>query len=569
MRTPQRSTVGQLFAGMLTLFLTAGTGFTQDVRVLGERHGVTLPEWMQRELARDPNAFEFERGWKSRLLGAKVQRLARRGMGLRPDTLAPEEAARVGTAVAGTLLVPVLPFLFADTDSVPYDASVLEARLFSESGSRLSLKTYYRELSRGVFSLDGDVHEWTAVPGAGADYVVESGEPPYLGRLLHDVLERVDPGIDFGRYDRDGDGYVDVVAFVHPEIGAECRGDPSKIWSHRWRYGQALNSPDSVYLTDDGVKISDYIIQPALSCEGRPIEFGVFAHELGHALGLPDLYSTAKPPANAGIGEWGLMGSGQWNRPHSPSHMSAWSKVELGWMPVSEVARDSAGISLAPAAMGGSALRIDLPIAPSEYFLLGNRQHAGSDRYLHGAGLLIWHVDSAVIANRRATETVQNTTARKGLDLEEADGQADLDHPSGRADAGDPFPGITGAMRFDAFSEPSSRSNMGEPSGVTITNIRQSGSNVVLDVAFSREILARAEEIRRRGIGTAPAGPLAVVSFEDEVRLEDWQWLEAEGFQIRNVQIETSSVVVRVPPEYEEDPRAANARIKTFSTQQR
>ena len=38
----------------------------------------------------------------------------------------------------------------------------------------------------------------------------------------------------------------------------------------------------------------DYVIQPAWNCAGPPsaIDIGVFAHEFGHAFGLPDLYDT-------------------------------------------------------------------------------------------------------------------------------------------------------------------------------------------------------------------------------------------------------------------------------------
>ena len=58
------------------------------------------------------------------------------------------------------------------------------------------------------------------------------------------------------------------------------------------------------------VKVDDYIIQPALSGStgNKMIEIGIFCHEFGHVLGLPDLYDT--DDSSPGIGEWGLMGSG-------------------------------------------------------------------------------------------------------------------------------------------------------------------------------------------------------------------------------------------------------------------
>ena len=57
---------------------------------------------------------------------------------------------------------------------------------------------------------------------------------------------------------------------------------------------------------------------------------GTFCHELGHVLGLPDLYDTSENSA-AGIGVWGLMGAGNWQRQTSPAYMSAWSRYRLGF----------------------------------------------------------------------------------------------------------------------------------------------------------------------------------------------------------------------------------------------
>ena len=63
------------------------------------------------------------------------------------------------------------------------------------------------------------------------------------------------------------------------------------------------------------------------------IHIGVFAHEFGHAFGLPDLYDTDSRPtaSRRESATWCLMASGSWggdNRsPELPSHMSAWAKV--------------------------------------------------------------------------------------------------------------------------------------------------------------------------------------------------------------------------------------------------
>ena len=70
----------------------------------------------------------------------------------------------------------------------------------------------------------------------------------------------------------------------------------------------------------------------------RPI--GTFCHEIGHVLGLPDLYDMdswygideIETIWSSGIGYWGLMGSGNHNRQTSPSYMCAWSRAKLNWI---------------------------------------------------------------------------------------------------------------------------------------------------------------------------------------------------------------------------------------------
>ncbi|MCK4773481.1 MAG: immune inhibitor A, partial [Candidatus Krumholzibacteria bacterium] len=77
-------------------------------------------------------------------------------------------------------------------------------------------------------------------------------------------------------------------------------------------------------------------MQPGFNCGGSTIiDIGVFCHEFGHAFGLPDLYDTNG--GSAGVGHWGLMGSGSWNTVTQPSHMSAWAKNELGWVNLVEI----------------------------------------------------------------------------------------------------------------------------------------------------------------------------------------------------------------------------------------
>ena len=64
---------------------------------------------------------------------------------------------------------------------------------------------------------------------------------------------------------------------------------------------------------------------------------GVFAHEYGHDLGLPDQYDTAGAATNSTVGFWTLMSSGSWLGTGKaigdlPGDMNAWDKLQLGWL---------------------------------------------------------------------------------------------------------------------------------------------------------------------------------------------------------------------------------------------
>ena len=249
------------------------------------------------------------------------------------------------------------------------------------------MKEYYRVQSSGRYSIDGDVTEWVKVPYNQALYGRGfCGTPPgtpvttcaSTKALIRDAMAVwVDNQLKAGqtmaqiqaylktfdiedRYDIDHDGnydepdkVIDHFQIVHAG-GDEAAGDPAygtdAIWSHRSRAALAAgpggipgfqvgtgttangaNIPTN--LTDYWV--ADYTIQPENG------GLGVFAHEFGHDLGLPDLYDTS---GNTGGGEnntafWSLMSSGANIGDGSPdgigdapTDLDAWSKLYLGWL---------------------------------------------------------------------------------------------------------------------------------------------------------------------------------------------------------------------------------------------
>jgi M6 family metalloprotease-like protein len=468
----------------------------QDVLVQGAERGIEPPAWVVQVLQQDPDAFEFRHAWLDRARRVREARALLRAQA--GPQLSAGQLAAVGAAVTGTYRIPVLPGLYSNV-SAPVTQSAIEDRLFGTGSGTVSLTAVYDEMSLGVFTLSGSVSSWLELPNARSYYEPAPGTGDRFGRVwefLTETLDAADPGIDFGQFDNDGadgipnsgddDGFVDTAAFLYASVAKSCGGTATGIWPHRWNYASARyvrgDGVYQAYVTSDPsssggfIQVDDYIIQSAVQCDGVSLMgSGTIAHEMGHAVALPDLYDTTG--ASLGIGVWGLMGAGNWNTQTSPAHMSAWSKDQLGWLSVSTVTVAQPGMTLPAVQSSGMVLRVDLPGTP-EYFLLSNRQALGSDQYLPRAGLLVWHIDPNVT-------TVNNVVTRKLVDLEEADGLDELDAAANAGDAGDSYPGSTAALEFSTLTYPASDAYDGSFCTVGLRNIQESGFDILVDVSPS------------------------------------------------------------------------------------
>jgi immune inhibitor A len=241
---------------------------------------------------------------------------------------------------------------------------------------------YYESQSSGRYSVDGQVTAWVKVPFNEARYGrdicgnITCNNTWFLIRdaMAYWVKGQLDTGKTKAqiasylstfdqrdRYDSDGDGnfaepdgFIDHFQIVHAG-GDQASGDPQQgsdaIWSHRWYAAVSDDGPNGfpgvnagqggpsggVAIPDNpvGVWVGDYTIQPENG------GLGVFAHEFGHDLGLPDLYDTSGNTGGAenSTGFWTLMSSGanlgdggSRGIGDAPPDMGAWEKFQLGWL---------------------------------------------------------------------------------------------------------------------------------------------------------------------------------------------------------------------------------------------
>ncbi|WP_409239270.1 immune inhibitor A domain-containing protein [Streptomyces sp. PA5.6] len=233
-----------------------------------------------------------------------------------------------------------------------------------------SLKTYYEKTSSGRYSVDGEVSDWVKVENNearyGSNYCGDTNCPNVWDAVKDGVTAwakdqkakgRTDAQIkaDLAKYDQwdrydfdnDGDfnepdGYIDHFQIVHAgedeSAGGGAEGK-NALWAHRWyaygndagNTGPSNNKAGGTQIGDTGIWVGDYTMQPENG------GLGVFAHEYGHDLGLPDLYDTSGKGDNS-VGFWSLMSAGSWLGTGKdaigdmPGDMTAWDKFQLGWL---------------------------------------------------------------------------------------------------------------------------------------------------------------------------------------------------------------------------------------------
>jgi len=261
----------------------------------------------------------------------------------------------------GTRQVLVLVTAFKDASlDVSSTASFYDLLFTGVDENALSWTKYYKDMSNNNLILEFDV--FRVLNGSPDSLELKAyyggndagGNDQNPGQLVAEaVADGASKGVIYSDYDNDNNGELDVVIIIHQGQGEEYSGTATDIWSHRWNLDSAdyYNNGStgwSSYATDtgndgildyDGVLINDYAIQPEYNDIAGDSTIGVFVHEFGHVLGLPDLYDTGS--TSDGIGLWGVMSGGSWlgqfNKGSQPAPLTAWSRARLGWLTVDTV----------------------------------------------------------------------------------------------------------------------------------------------------------------------------------------------------------------------------------------
>jgi M6 family metalloprotease-like protein len=438
-------------------------------------------------------------------------------------------------------------------DPPPHDKNYFDAQL-------QALKNYYRTVSNSKLLLT-----WEIYPQQNAAayqlpndmlYYAPDGDDRLadirLAELFRDAFQAADrqDQIAFSGFD----SFILFHAGVGNDIGFDFDPTPNDVTSaflslEDLRENLGNNDPDyrGIPVQNGSFFIPDGIILPETeSQEGFEIGLlGTAAIMMGFQIGLPGLFDSDN--GASGIGRWGLMDQGSGNfRGLLPAEPSAWEKVFMAWeQPV--VVQNGENFQVAAPRVTITPNKIyKIPINADEYFLLENRQRdvnsdniavgqdlSGNrveftdasggeitaealigvittvDEYdfgLPGSGILILHIDEAVIRENLAENRVNADRDRRGVDLEEADGAQDIGQFYGFLDAGagaengvleDAWwasnPVITQFLRpdqpvfFGPNTQPSSRANNGANSHIIIRDFSENAG--IMSFSVRNDIL--------------------------------------------------------------------------------
>ncbi len=400
-----------------------------------------------------------------------------------------------------SVLKPVVVLVDFRDSAADYSVStpIFYQNLLFGEGTK-SLYDYYLENSLGKLEVRGTVYansssdaQWFTAPEPYSYYVGSSNGmgvyPHNTQKLVEDIIDIIDPVVDFSKHDGDGDGVVDGIFIIYAGRQASSQY-PDKIYPHMWSIMAEKR---------DGKIICDYDILPEYRYEPGDATIGPFCHEFGHILGAIDLYDLDglsyfeyDGEKSNGLGKWSIMANGTWGATKrsgdTPSHFDAWHKIKLGWIEPIIITGDLKSVSIPAIELEeGKIYKYVLESNPDEYFLIENRQQIGFDSKLPGAGILIYHIDESATSNSYAWSPFDETPneGHYKVALVQADGLWDLERKKDYGDDGDPYPGSTGNRVFSMDTLPNSNLYNGTPTYLKISNISDCDSYLTITVDFS------------------------------------------------------------------------------------
>lgn len=301
---------------------------------------------------------------------------------------------------------------------------------------------FYDEENDGIVHVNIDMDHQCWDFDYDSDDIEEQGETYEQAMAL--ALNEAEKYVDFEKYDSNGDGKLQnseiALGFVIAGYDAsyedfvESRKDQGLLIPSRsqifWPHASGF---DNQYITEDGVELLHYIaVTEDLYQEEIDDEYedcddiremnSTFVHELGHYLGLPDLYDTQhmedQPWERYAVDDLSVMATcviDDYENNKGISTFDAYSKCFLGWVTPEMVTETGTyEISGVSSEKGCHILKIPTE-RKNEYYLAEVRDFTqGIEKpysYIYSTvgqigkktnpaskgGILLWHVDETIL----------------------------------------------------------------------------------------------------------------------------------------------------------------------------
>lgn len=305
-----------------------------------------------------------------------------------------------------------------------------------------NVRQYYLDQSGGEFemqftlvrvTLDQPYSYYSANNGFGSF-------PKNAQGMFRDAVLKAEAGGFTDWPDNSGDGYADGILVIHAGTGAELSG--TGIWSHRWA-GPTFEIR--------GLRFSGYTTTPEYWRSPNDATIGVICHELGHELGMPDLY------IGKAVGPHCLMDVGSWNGGlgRCPAGLCSAMLVQMGFVKPTVLYNHSAVKTLT----GGEIFWLPVSTGAQHLaYLARYRKHKDWDEFVPGTpGLCIERVNFSKPDNRIVADPLVEIVPADGVWT--TNGKDDL------------WPLTQELQDFGPETVPTSNWRDGTPTGVAVRGI--------------------------------------------------------------------------------------------------
>lgn len=290
-------------------------------------------------------------------------------------------------------------FLGDESATLAQWGKIFNAENLMEEPFKGSIHDYFLAQSYGDFNLIFDLY-YVQVSGNAKKYAStysHDENSQYLVDDVMDILKTYD--IDWGKYDWNGNGYVNQLLIVYAGYGMHDGGGTDKIWPHQWWMSEHMvNGKTDVYREPIPVSYGekDYLVDcycavSELKKTSDYASFGTICHEFSHCFGFPDFYYDGSIKT---LADWDLMDAGCYNGDgFLPSSYSAHERWLMEWLTPIELTETTSIVDMPALTDEGRAYLIRNDGYENEFYLVENRQPTQWDAGLPGSGLLIFHID--------------------------------------------------------------------------------------------------------------------------------------------------------------------------------